>query len=364
MSKGYIRHMFAGGNTSQGFFSYYDYIISQEDATKIFIIKGGPGVGKSTFMKKIGNYMTDIGYDVEYMHCSSDNNSLDGIVIPSIGVALMDGTAPHIVDPKNPGAVDEIIHLGDYWNDAEMRKHKEEIMATNREIGRLFARAYRYIKAAACFYEDTKMINSWAIDNAKVNTEAEYILLDVFGTNKVSVNGGWERKLFASAITPNGLKNYLHSLLYTDKIYVLKGQQGTGTEKILEKIKNAAIDRGYDVEAYYCALIPTKLEHIVIPDLNVSLTTFNEYHNAELEAYVEIDLDEYLDRNILNEYSDVINYNKSQFDSLLEKAIETIGKAKDLHDRMEQFYIPNMDFEAVEMCYESTLSRILELINN
>ncbi len=95
MSKGRIRHMFPGGNTPQGFFSYYQYILGQEEATRIFVIKGGPGVGKSTFMKKIGFAMLENGYDVEFMHCSSDNNSLDGVVIPSVGVALLDGTAPH-----------------------------------------------------------------------------------------------------------------------------------------------------------------------------------------------------------------------------------------------------------------------------
>ena len=95
MSKGKIRHMFPGGNTSQGFFSYYDYILGQEEASRIICIKGGPGVGKSTFMKQIGAEMVDKGYDVEFMHCSSDNNSLDGIVIPAIKVALLDGTAPH-----------------------------------------------------------------------------------------------------------------------------------------------------------------------------------------------------------------------------------------------------------------------------
>ena len=104
MSKGKIREMFPGGNTSQGFFSYYDYILRQEKAVKIFCIKGGPGVGKSTFMRKIGYEMLDMGYDVEFMHCSSDSNSLDGVVIPSINVALLDGTAPHVVDQESWGS--------------------------------------------------------------------------------------------------------------------------------------------------------------------------------------------------------------------------------------------------------------------
>ena len=97
MGKGMIRHMFPGGNSSRGFFSYYSYILPQEEARRIFIIKGGPGVGKSTFMKKAGQELVERGYDVEFMHCSSDNNSLDGMVVPKLGIAMIDGTAPHVV---------------------------------------------------------------------------------------------------------------------------------------------------------------------------------------------------------------------------------------------------------------------------
>lgn len=53
MAEGKTRHMFAGRNTAEGFFSYYDHIMPQEKAERIIILKGGPGVGKSTFMKKI-----------------------------------------------------------------------------------------------------------------------------------------------------------------------------------------------------------------------------------------------------------------------------------------------------------------------
>ncbi len=110
MPKGTIRHMFPGNNTSRGFFSYYDYILLQEKAKKIYIIKGGPGVGKSTFIRQSAEDLADEGYDVEFMHCSSDPESLDGMVVPALSVAMIDGTAPHVVDPKNPGAVDETIH--------------------------------------------------------------------------------------------------------------------------------------------------------------------------------------------------------------------------------------------------------------
>lgn len=94
--KGSIKKVFPGGNTSNGFHSFYDHIIP-EDAERIFVIKGGPGVGKSSFMRTIGEQFVNEGYDVEYHHCSSDNRSLDGVVIKKANVALLDGTAPHVV---------------------------------------------------------------------------------------------------------------------------------------------------------------------------------------------------------------------------------------------------------------------------
>lgn len=360
MSEGNIRHMFPGGNTSLGFFSYYNYILPQENARRIFIIKGGPGVGKSTFMKKVAQEMLDRGYKEEYMHCSSDPNSLDGLVIPKLKVALMDGTAPHVVDPKNPGVVDEIINLGDYWNEADMAQHRNNVIETNREVGSFFARAYRYIKAAASLYEDTEVINRWAMNTAAVKVKAAEVIDEVFVNISLSEREGEQRHLFASAITPEGLKNYLDSLLNMSKVYIIKGNQGSGTEILLEKVRTAAVERGLYSESYYCALKPSKLEHLIIPEANTALTTSNAYHAAGVDAYSEIDLNAVLDKKILNKYNKEIAYNKAGFERLLGKGIDTLRKAKALHDKMEAFYIPNMDFEAVQRCMDDTIARILD----
>jgi MoxR-like ATPase len=98
MAKHKVRNMFAGGNTSKGFFSFFSYIINWEVAGRVFILKGGPGAGKSTFIKRTAEKMQEYGYDIEYFHCSSDNESLDGVAFPDINVALVDGTAPHADD--------------------------------------------------------------------------------------------------------------------------------------------------------------------------------------------------------------------------------------------------------------------------
>lgn len=360
MPKGKIRHMFPGGNTSRGFFSYYNYIICQEEAERIFVIKGGPGVGKSTFMKKTAMEMVNSGYDVEFMHCSSDNNSLDGIVIPRAGIAMIDGTAPHIVDPRNPGAVDEIIHLGDYWNDAGMRRNRDSIIKINREVGRLFTRVYDYLGAAARLEEDSALINTWALDEARINILAEELMEELYSGIPAASRAGRQRCLFASAITPDGLKNFLDGLLLTEKVIKLNGFPGAGTDRLLERLKAAALEKGFYVEAYYCALHPDKLEHLIIPSLDTALTTVNYYHGTDACISREIDFARMLDENRLKAFEDDLEYNGNEFAGLLDRAVCILGKAKALHDEMETYYIPNMDFEAIQRCWESTMERILE----
>jgi len=75
-----VRHMFPGGNTCHGFYSFYHYIVPP-DARRKIVLKGGPGVGKSTFMKNLAQDFMEAGCDIEFCWCSSDNQSLDSIVL-------------------------------------------------------------------------------------------------------------------------------------------------------------------------------------------------------------------------------------------------------------------------------------------
>ena len=45
-------HFFAGGNTCRGFHSCFDSILPPDSRKRMYFIKGGPGVGKSTLMRQ------------------------------------------------------------------------------------------------------------------------------------------------------------------------------------------------------------------------------------------------------------------------------------------------------------------------
>ncbi|MCR4398151.1 MAG: PRK06851 family protein [Firmicutes bacterium] len=358
--KGNVKRVFPGNNTPRGFYSFYDHIITP-DATRILVIKGGPGAGKSTFMQKIAEAMVDRGFDAELHHCSSDNESLDGVVFPEIGVALIDGTAPHIVDPKHPGAVDEIIHLGDYWDEAGLRKSREDIIACTREVARCFERAYRFLRAAKAVYDDWEAANLEGLDFGKANKLADDLIWEVFGAQRVSQKVGRDRHLFASAITPDGLKNYLDTIVQgCRRKYVIVGDPGTGKSVLLGKVARAGIERGYDVELYHCPLNPEKIEHVVIGGLSVALVKSIEPHTYEPSpADRIINMNDFLSEDVTRKYADLTAEDSRLFDHLFGRAITFIQMAKAVHDKMETYYTPCMDFAGITALRERTLERIL-----
>lgn len=88
-------HFFLGANTPQGFVSRFDQLAAPDEGWREFIIKGGPGTGKSTLMKKVAAELSPACKSVELIHCSSDVDSLDAVIAHDIKTAIADATPPH-----------------------------------------------------------------------------------------------------------------------------------------------------------------------------------------------------------------------------------------------------------------------------
>lgn len=352
------KHYFPGGNTSKGFYSFYRYILGQEEARRIICIKGGPGTGKSSLMKKIAKLFYEKGYEVEYHHCSSDNNSLDGVVIKGLNVALLDGTAPHVVDPINPGAVDEVLNMGLCWNEEGFKNYRQLIMDTNKKVGKTFRRAYRFFGAAKDIYEDWYTFNTEALNINKLNLLKEELKNEIL-TNPVS-KLGFDRHLFATAFTPNGVVTFIENLIEGYKnVYVLKGDPGTGKTSVLQYLYEEANKRGYNVEVFHTPLTPDRIEHVLIPELGVAIVTSNEINNLDLKGKV-YNMNNLLNQNFIDKNKEEIEEVRKTFFMLLNKGLACINSAKALHDELETGYIPNMNFDKVNEVSEDIIKKLLK----
>ena len=361
MSNAHIKKMFPGAVTSQGFYSFYHYMI-QQDANHIFVLKGGPGVGKSSFMKKIAKSMLDRGYDIEYHCCSSDNGSIDGVVIPKLKIGLLDGTAPHIVDPKNPGAVDEIINLGEYWNEEMLKKSCEDIKFYSSKASSYFPHAYFALKEAKIALSEWKHYISAYQNWSKINQLTLKIQREIFKITPK--DNGKERHLFAWGHTPQGKTQFIDTLLNkTETLYILKGQPGTGKSTFLSRIAERAVTYGLDIEYYHNTLDPEQLDLIILPELQVALVIDSEpyaYSPSISGQTIILDFEQNINMSLLmqNCGEEVLDC-QNRVNQHIARALKHSSKAKAAHDLLETYYVPAMNFSGVEDKLKSVLERIL-----
>lgn len=362
--KGKLRHIYPGGNTTKGFYSYYQYILGQKEASRIICLKGGPGVGKSTFMRKIGEHFLEKGEAVDFMWCSSDADSLDGIVLKERNIAIIDATSPHIVDPVNPGAVDSIIHLGEFWDGEALKKCKSHVLGSNEKIKYWFEAAYQYLAAAGAVYENLAQSYESAMEDGELYKIAANIIGDEMSHKEIGLEPGSVKKYFASAITPAGILNHIESLIDGyEKLYMITGPVGLGNQRLLNLVAESAVYRGMDVEAYYCPMRPdSKIEHLLIPQMKTAFLSLNSYHDMDpwerKEEVKLLDMNNLIRWERLEDKKDVLDDCQCRMKQLLERSVDCISRAKKEHDRLEHYYIPNMDFQKIDGLRDEIIGKI------
>ena len=144
-----VTHYFLGANSAKGFYSLYGGFCRPESGVFLWVIKGGPGCGKSSFMKTIGKAAEQEGLAVEYVWCSGDPDSLDAVYVPAWKTAYADGTAPHVLEVACPAASGLYLDLGRFYDRTALQPKLAEILALQHRNRALSRDAYTFLAAAA-----------------------------------------------------------------------------------------------------------------------------------------------------------------------------------------------------------------------
>ncbi|WP_226666484.1 PRK06851 family protein [Metabacillus litoralis] len=356
---GKVRHYYAGGNTAKGFFSLYDSVLN--DLERLFILKGGPGTGKSSLMKKIGKLMEDKGLDVEYLHCASDTNSIDGVILTNEKIGVVDGTAPHVIEPKAPGVIEEYVNLGEAWDSQQLISNKEAILKLNEHIALKFEAAYETFAESLSAHDDIEDIYISNMDFTKANELTENLISKFYGSELFKKESIVKHR-FLGAATPDGAVDFIQNLTEDiEKRYFIKGRAGSGKSTMLKKIVSAGEKRGFDVEVYHCGFAPNSLDMVILREKGIAIFDSTAPH----EYFPDRSSDEIIDmyetcitQGTDEKFASDIERTTKAYKGKMKEAIGYLAEAKKLRDELESYYIEAMDFIKVEEIQQSIINEI------
>lgn len=349
---------FLGANTPQGFVSFFDELYNPYENCRAYIIKGGPGTGKSTLMKKVCAEAEKRGYITEKVYCSSDPDSLDGLLIPELGVSIADGTSPHTLEPKFPGACENIINLGDFWDKDKLRNKSDEIRSLALENSLHHRRSSKYLAAVGHIYEENLRIVSRYTDGDKTENFAfRFAQREV--PKKKNAQPGKRMKRFISGITPKGrlfLDEGVKAL--AGRVIAIDDEYSAVSGSIAERVGEIAVRNGYDVIFCHCPMKPKlQCEHIIIPEKHLALMSIRSDHNTNMESDRIIHAKRFFYEGIKDNTS-YLRFNRRLMRELTNEAVSALKDAKKIHDRLERLYVDAMDFGKLAECSDNLCREI------
>lgn len=149
---GTLTHRLFGTLTPNGASDHFQNITRHLE--RRLFIKGLPGTGKSSMLKKLKGEALKRGFDVQMVWCGLDPNSIDMVIIPELKLCIFDATAPHEYFPDESRQGDEIVDIAKHCKLTEVEEKnidkisKNYRKAINNAINyaKLYAEAEREIR--------------------------------------------------------------------------------------------------------------------------------------------------------------------------------------------------------------------------
>lgn len=247
-------------NTAGGFRSFFGEIFGSVPA--LYIIKGGPGTGKSRFMKELGKRAESLGCAVEYFLCSSDPASLDGVIVTAGNgkqIGIIDGTSPHAYEPTLAGVREHLLNFGDFWDPTVLDSRKQEIEELTKAKKRLYSSFYSYLSAIGSLDEIMLSVSSSATDTEKLNDAVERLV------KNIPLGSGYgETVRIRGAVSCDGVTLLDTYESFAGKSYAIADVFLTA-RIFMSALKKELMSRRVSVTVSYSPFSPTVPDAIYIP---------------------------------------------------------------------------------------------------
>ncbi len=345
-----VSTFFLGACSVGGFVSHYDTLF--DEGLPLLILKGGAGCGKSTLMRAVGAAAEQRGMDVTYILCASDPDSLDGVLIPDLPIAMVDGTAPHVLEPRLCGGSMNYLNLGAFYDSTAMRQQEEAIWQVQQRCSAVYGYVTACLNAVAQM--DAALEN--AAKSAVSPAELERIAACILRAAALEAEpGGGESHRFLSAVTPAGLMLCAATVpAICRQIYLLRDHYGLAPQLLgilLPELRRTECARILCHTPQHPHGLPA---HILLPNAQVGIVSDSADFPYTGPCFCRFDLDALLPADVCADLS----FYQEERSRLLQQSALHMAQAKKLHDRLESMCRPFVDFGAVSALTQQTIQRL------
>lgn len=337
---------FAGANTRNGFVSRFPDIIGR--SRRVYMIKGTPGCGKSTLMKRIALEAQRKGYGVDRIFCSGDPGSLDGVFIAETGTLVIDGTAPHTADAVYPFARDELLDLGAFVNAERLAGRREELIGLCDAKSGCYKRAYALLSARG-------NIRDIIIRSAVLRAEPSALTRYTRRLSKKLFSGAGERReLIAKAFSPEGVVT-LPSFSQVGTLMRLSRRGGAGTVLLMSLCRAADEAR----TEYYFIPDPTDMSlpaALYFPGSDTLVSASADAPCSGSEVTKNVCAERIFAHGSTPAAGERLFSKLSA--SLAAEALRELSRAKEIHLRLEEIYSSAVDFDSLGEFSERFIARL------
>ena len=327
---------FAAMNTAGGFKSYFSQIFGSLD--RIFIIKGGPGTGKSRLMNEIATEAEERGYTVERFLCSSDPTSLDGVTVPALSLGVIDGTSPHAYEASIPGAKENVIDLGQFWDSKRLWQSIDTIKKLGNAKSRLYSSLYAYLDCVKKLDNITFSMVKTALDTEKLKKVAKRMALQL-GNGKTAEHTVRIR----SAISTSGLVTMNTYTQLASKRFAVLDAFGSAFV-FMNALLSETDARGLKSQISYDPFAPEYPDAIYYPECDTVYYVGSEGVIDEKS----VNMRRFIDDASLRMYKPRIRAVKRLRSDVIRELFTDASSVKRLHFALEEIYADAMDFSAKE----------------
>jgi len=324
-------------NTAQGGVTQLAQLAANGEH-RVLYIKGGHGAAAAALLAALDELAKEKGTPAESFWDAPGRERRCAVVLPTRNLVVVDAEAPWSLEPKLPGAGEELLSLDGCRDNATLREQRDELQQLTTQWQAQLARVAQFMKAARAIKHDMTHVASETLNLSKIERYASRFAQKHFAAPNGKV--GLEQRRFLTAVTGKGLLLRSSVLAETcSQAVILDDENGVAAPLLWELVRSYALGNGVDCISCPCLLDPAAApEHLIFPQLGLACITSNLRHPIKLENAQHITAARFIEKSALHAHKNRLRFCRRAMRELLAEAYEAQAAADGFRAELDAIY--------------------------